>query len=84
MTTFYKNHNVWYITTSYENQRLTRSLKKKDKQIAKKLKPIIKLELLEELTGAKPRNRNLQITSKKDISEIFDRNAWILAWIFNS
>jgi len=55
MATLYKNRDVWYITKSYENQRLTRSLRTKDKQIAKKLKPIIELELLEELTGVKPR-----------------------------
>ena len=55
MATLYKNRDVWYITTSYKNQRLTRSLRTKDKQIAKKLKPIIELELLEELTGVKPR-----------------------------
>ena len=59
MATLYKNRDVQYITTSYENQRLIRSLRTKNKQIAKKLKPIIELELLEELKEAKPRNRNL-------------------------
>ena len=46
-------------TTSYDNQRLTRSLRTKDKQVAKKLKPVVELELLEELTGIKARKRNL-------------------------
>ena len=59
MATLYKNRDVWYITASYENQRLTRSLRTKDRQVAKKLKPIIELELLKELTGSNPRKRNL-------------------------
>jgi len=59
MATLYKNRGVWYITTSYDNQRLTRSLRTKDKQVAKKLKPVVELELLEELTGVKTRKRNL-------------------------
>jgi hypothetical protein len=53
------NHGVWYITTSYDNQRLTRSPRTKDGQVAKKLKPVVELELLEELTGVKVRKRNL-------------------------
>ena len=59
MATLYKNRDVWYITASYENQRLTRSLRTKDRQVAKKLKPIVELELLKELTGSNPRKRNL-------------------------
>ena len=59
MATLYKNRGVWYITTSYDNQRLTRSLRTKDKQVAKKLKPVVELELLEELTGVRTRKRNL-------------------------
>ncbi len=59
MATLYKNRDVWYITASYENQRLTRSLRTKDRQVAKKLKPIVELELLKELIGSNPRKRNL-------------------------
>ena len=59
MATLYKNRGVWYITASYDNQRLTRSLRTKDKQVAKKLKPVVELELLEELTGVRTRKRNL-------------------------
>ena len=59
MATIYKNRGVWYITTSYESQRLTRSLRTKDKKVAKKLKPVVELELLEELTGVKTRKRDL-------------------------
>ena len=59
MATLYKNRGVWYITASYDNQRLTRSLRTKNKQVAKKLKPVVELELLEELTGVRTRKRNL-------------------------
>ena len=59
MATLYKNRGVWYITASYDNQGLTRSLRTKDKQVAKKLKPVVELELLEELTGVKTQKRNL-------------------------
>ena len=59
MATIYKNHGVWYITTSYENKRIIRSLRTKDKQVAKKLKPVIELDLLQELTGVITRKRNL-------------------------
>jgi len=67
MATIYKNRGVWYITTSYDNQRLTRSLRTKDKKVAKKLKPVVELELLEELTGVKTRKKNLSF------DEIVDR-----------
>ena len=59
MTTLYKNRDVWYITASYENQRLTRSLRTKSKKVALKLKSGIELELLEELTGVSNRKMNL-------------------------
>ena len=59
MATIYMNRGIWYITASYDKQRLTRSLRTKDKQVAKKLKPLIELELLEELTGVITRRRNL-------------------------
>lgn len=59
MATLYKNRDVWYITASYENQRLTRSLRTKSKKVALKLKSGIELELLEELTGVSNRKMNL-------------------------
>ena len=53
MATLYKNRNIWYITVSNGNNRLTRSLRTKDKQVAKQLVPSIELELLLQLSGAK-------------------------------
>ena len=52
MATLYKNRNIWYITVSNGNNRLTRSLRTKDKQVAKQLKPNAELELLSQLSGA--------------------------------
>ena len=60
MATLYKNRGVWYITASYENQRLTRSLRTKSKKVARKIKSGIELELLKELTGVSNRKMNLQ------------------------
>ena len=52
MATLYKNRNIWYITVSNGNNRLTRSLRTKDKQVAKQLKLNAELELLSQLSGA--------------------------------
>lgn len=58
MATLYKNHNIWYITASNGNNRLTRSLRTKDKQVAKQLVPSIELELLLQLSGSKQQSKN--------------------------
>jgi integrase len=59
MATLYKNRNIWYITVSNGNNRLTRSLRTKDKQVAKQLKPSAELELLSQLSGATQLSKNL-------------------------
>ena len=59
MATLYKNRNIWYITVSNGNNRLTRSLRTKDKQVAKQLKPSAELELLSQLSGATQPSKNL-------------------------
>lgn len=59
MATLYKNRNIWYITVSNGNNRLTRSLRTKDKQVAKQLKPIAELELLSQLSGTTEPSKNL-------------------------
>ena len=53
MATLYKNRNIWYITVSNGNNRLTRSLRTKDKLVAKKLMHSVELELLLQLSGTK-------------------------------
>jgi integrase len=59
MATLYKNRNIWYITVSNGNNRFTRSLRTKDKQVAKQLKPCAELELLSQLSGATQPSKNL-------------------------
>ena len=59
MATLYKNRNIWYITVSTGSKRLTRSLRTKDKQVAKQLKPNAELELLSQLSGATQSSKNL-------------------------
>ena len=59
MATLYKNRGIWYITTSVGNRKLTKSLRTKDRQIAKKLKPTIELELLSQLSGVTTKTQSL-------------------------
>ena len=59
MATLYKNRNIWYITVSTGSKRLTRSLRTKDKQVAKQLKSDAELELLSQLSGATQPSKNL-------------------------
>ena len=59
MATFYKNRNIWYITVSNGNNRLTRSLRTKGIQVAKQLKPNAELELLSQPSGAIQPSKNL-------------------------
>ena len=59
MATLYKNRNVWYITVSTGKKRLTRSLRTKDKQVAKQLKPTVEFELLSLLSGVTKHTNNV-------------------------
>ena len=59
MATLYKNRNIWYLTVSNGNNRLTRSLRTKDKLVAKKLMHSVELELLLQLSGTKRQSKNL-------------------------
>ena len=59
MATLYKNRNIWYITVSTGSKRLTRSLRTKDKQVAKQLKSDAELELLSILSGVSKPSKDL-------------------------
>ena len=50
MATIYKNKDRWYITVHLNGERLTRSLKTKDKRIELKLKPQFESDLISKLT----------------------------------
>jgi len=59
MATMYQKRGVWYVSTSIGKRRLSKSLRTKDKQVAKKLKPITELELLSNLSGVTQQTQNL-------------------------
>ena len=66
MATVYKNKDRWYITVHLNGERLTRSLKTKDKRVALRLKPQFESELISELTGLKVRCENLTFPELSD------------------
>ena len=66
MATVYKNKDRWYITVHLNGERLTRSLKTKDKCVALRLKPQFESELISELTGLKVRCENLTFPELSD------------------
>ena len=53
MATLYQNKGHWLLTVQYQGKRLTRSLRTKDKKVAKQLKPYVESQLILELTGLK-------------------------------
>jgi len=55
MATLYQNKGHWLLTVQYQGRRLTRSLRTKDKKVAKQLKPYFESQLILELTGLKKR-----------------------------
>lgn len=59
MATFYKKRDTWYLSVSLNKKRLTRSLKTKDKSIAKQIKPQVECEILKELLGYKSQHQEL-------------------------
>jgi len=55
MATLYQNKGHWLLTVQYQGRRLTRSLRTKDKKVAKQLKPYIESQLILELTALNKR-----------------------------
>ncbi len=51
MATLYQNKGHWLLTVQHQGKRLTRSLRTKDKKVAKQLKPYVESQLILELTG---------------------------------
>ena len=74
MATLYKNRNIWYITVSAGNKRLTRSLRTKDKQVARQLKPGAELELLSLLSGVTQQTQNIPFDELVRLYLKVDRN----------
>ena len=61
MATLYRNKLTWYLTVYYQGNRITRSLRTKDKRVARQLKPYIESELIAELSSIKLINKNLPL-----------------------
>ena len=59
MATLYTKRGIWYISVSVEGNRQTRSLYTKDNKVAQKLKPLVELEILQNLTGIAQKTRNI-------------------------
>ena len=59
MASLYKKRDIWYISSMIDNKRLSVSLRTKDKQVAKQLKPCAELELLSQLSGATQPSKTL-------------------------
>lgn len=59
MATLYQKRNTWYLSVSYNQKRITRSLGTKDKSTAKQLKPQLEYEILSDLLGNKQKTIEL-------------------------
>ena len=59
MSSLYKNNNTWYISVCHNGKRITRSLKTKDAKVAKSLKPIVEVSILQQLNGITTSNAEL-------------------------
>ena len=56
MASLYKNKNIWYLSVTISNKRVTRSLRTSDYKVAKKLKPYAESTNIAELNGYTIRN----------------------------
>ena len=89
MATLYTKRGIWYISVSVEGNRQTRSLYTKDNKVAQKLKPLIELEILQNLTGITQKTRNIPFDELVRIYLIADHN-WsqrtkeLNTYVFNS
>ena len=59
MATLYQKRGIWYLTTSFDSKRISKSLRTRNKKTAKKLLPIVESELLLRLSGISTKKQNL-------------------------
>ena len=67
MASLYKNNNVWYISVSIGRNRITRSLKTNDFNVAKKLKVKAEYQIIAELMGFTKKEKPLSLSFQKCI-----------------
>ena len=72
MASLYKNNNVWYISVSIGSNRMTRSLKTNDFNVAKKLKVKAEYHIIAELMGFTKKEKSLPFSelSKMYLSQV--------------
>ena len=59
MASLYKNNQTWYISVSYDGNRICQSLKTKDYRLALKLKTITEYQIISRLIGKTIPNKSL-------------------------
>ena len=62
MASLYKKRDIWYISLSIDQQRITRSLRTKDIRVAKQLKPFVETSILQQVKGFIETNAELTFT----------------------
>ena len=67
MASLYKKRDIWYISLSIKQNRITRSLRTKDYKVAKELKPYVESQIINELTTG------IKLCKNLSFSELVDR-----------
>ena len=66
MASLYKKRDIWYISLSIDQQRITRSLRTKDIRVAKQLKPFVETSILQQVKGFIETNAELTFSELVD------------------
>ena len=67
MASLYKKRDIWYISISINNNRITKSLRTKDYKVAREIKPYVESQIINELITGTKQCENLSF------SELVDR-----------
>ena len=67
MASLYKKRDIWYISLSVDQQRITRSLRTKDIRVARQLKPFVETTILQQVRGF------IETNAKLKFPELVDR-----------
>ena len=87
MASLYKKRDVWYISLMVNHKRITKSLRTKDYNTAKRLKSLTETSILQQLNGFIKSNAKLSFTELVDrflkaphpwSKSTFDLNKYIL------
>ena len=59
MASLYKNRNTWHLSVSFKGKRINKTLGTSDKEVAKKLKPLVESQIIAELIGVVNKKKEL-------------------------